>query len=133
MVKIEVRFNECDETGYAFYGNFFIWNGVAGAHFFKNAGVDLADYFGPGKIFVQVHQSCDYKRPVTFMDVVEIRTTLKNLGESSIHLQFDLFKNDELVAVGNGVTVCMDQTTGEKSTLPEDLREKLSPLVGVKL
>lgn len=125
-VKIEVRYNECDPTGYVFNANYFIWMQLGASEFFKATGIDLVKLAMGNHTFMAVHMSCDYKRPVTYLDVVEVRPFMKNLSDSSIHLQYDIYKKDELVAVGNTIHVYLDLKTKAKLPITDDLREKFN-------
>ncbi len=123
-VKIPVRYNECDPTGYAFNANYFIWMQLGASDYFKATGIDLVKLALSQHTFMAVHLSCDYKRPVTYLDVIEVRPFLKNLSDSSIHIQYDIYKGDELVAVGNTIHVYIDLKTKKKIPITEELREK---------
>lgn len=128
-IKIRVRFNECDPSGYAFNANFFIWMQEGIGEYFKTAGIDLVQLAISNQTFMAVHLSCDYKRPVGFQEVVEIRPFLKELRDSTIHIQHDLYRENKLVAVGHTIYAYIDLKTKKKIPLPDDLKNKFTVLV----
>lgn len=129
MVRIQVRYNECDMSGYAYNGSFFPWMNLSISWFFKKAGVDTEVFVNKKRSLMMVHQSFDYKAPVTWGDEIDVQPVLKNVGETSIHMQCNVYKGDKLIAVGNSISVFMDLENQKKISLPPELRE-LSKLVG---
>lgn len=127
---VRVRFNECDPTGFAFNGNYFTWMQEATSEYFRQADVDLRKLAYSSQTFMAVHLSCDYKRPIAYEDVIEIRSCIDKLGESSLALQYEIFKGEELMAVGKSIHVFLNIKTKEKASIPEDIRKKLEHVTG---
>lgn len=128
MARIEVRYNECDITGYAYNANFFVWMSIAALEFMKtklDTDALTRAYITP----MMVHQSCDYKSPVTYGDVVDIKPKLVNLGESSFTTQYDMYKDNKLVAIGKTVYCFMDLKKKVKAAIPPDIRDMLNGLL----
>jgi YbgC/YbaW family acyl-CoA thioester hydrolase len=123
--KIKVRYAECDPTGYAYNANFFIWMGEAASVFFREAGVDLEKLVFGNHTFMAVHQSCDYMRPVTFNDIIEVTPVVDKVNDSSLHLRYEIYKGDILSAVGRTVHVYLDLKIQKKMSIPDELREKI--------
>lgn len=132
MVKIEVRYGECDATGYAYNVSFFPWMDLGISHFYKNAGIYATIRGSKKRSFMTVHQSFDYKRPVTYGDLIEVKLFLINVGESSVHYQCEIYKDDVLIAVGNKILAYMDLETKKKVKLPDEIQGQLTKLIGVR-
>jgi acyl-CoA thioesterase FadM len=78
--------------------------------------------------FPRVSASCDYLKPVTFMDVVEIAVRLERLGGKSVTYAFEFSKGGEVVASGRITSVCCLMAPGrgiEAVEIPEGIRAKL--------
>jgi YbgC/YbaW family acyl-CoA thioester hydrolase len=121
---VTVRYNECDPTGFAFNANFFIWIQESVVPYWKGLGVDVVAMSMAKQTFMAVHLSCDYKRPVAFGDVIEIRPKVTRVTDSSIQIQYDVYNRGKLSAVGRSIYVFMDTRTKNKLPLTDELREK---------
>jgi len=123
--QIRVRYNECDSTGYAFNANFFVWMQEGAGDLFEAADVDILQVSLDGHTFMAVHMACDFKLPVRFRDIIEVRSSVKEVGESSLHIQYDVYRNEELTAVGRTVLVYVDTKSKIKIPIPDAFRERL--------
>ena len=76
-----VEFAETDMAGIAHYANFFLWMESAEVDFLTGRGLNV-DIGWEGRLlrFPRVSASCDFLRPVTFMDVVEIAVQVERVG-----------------------------------------------------
>ncbi len=124
-----VEFADTDLAGIAHFSNFFRWMESAEVDFLSNRGlnVDLG-WDGRRLGFPRVSASCDYLRPVTFMDVVEITVRLERLGAKSVTYAFEFSKGGEPVARGRVTSVCCVFVPGtgiEAVEIPEGIRAKL--------
>lgn len=133
MSKFVVRYNECDATGYAYNGNFFPWMHFATGEFYRKSGIDTSVLQIPNMSLMTVHQAFDYKAPVRYLDEIEVKVFITNVGNTSIQIECEIYKGEQLVAVGTNVTVWVDLVTREKRMIPEDLREQLNKMTRAKL
>jgi acyl-CoA thioester hydrolase len=123
-VKIRIRYNECDPSGYAFNANFFVWMQEATSQYFHDVGVDVKELATARQTFMAVHLSCDYMRPVSPGEWIEIKPHLVELGESTIHVQYEIYKGDTLSARGKTIHVFMDTREKKKVPLTDELKAK---------
>jgi len=128
-VRIKVRFNECDPTGFAYNGNYFIWMQEAAVECLRHGGIDMRGMASSNHTFVAVHYSCDFKKPVGFDDVVEARARLADVGESSFQLKYEILMDGEVVAVGKSVHVHIDTTTKTKMNISDELKRQLKSVM----
>ena len=99
----EVRYYECDRMGITHHSNYI--------RFMEEARIDWMDQLGYGFERVEaegivspiVSLSCDYKRPTTFKDCIEIEIRVS--GMSALKISFDY-----TMRVG-GQTVCTASST----------------------
>jgi YbgC/YbaW family acyl-CoA thioester hydrolase len=122
-----IRYNECDPTGFAFNANFFIWVQEAAGRYWQDLGIDVVSLGLARQTFMAVHLSCDYRRPVAYGDVIKIRPNVTKLNNSSVHIQYDVCKGDEVAAVARSIHVFMDTKEKKKLPLTDSLREKFEP------
>jgi acyl-CoA thioester hydrolase len=123
--KIRVRYNECDSSGYAFNANFFVWMQEGSGDLFEMSGIDVLKLALDGHTFMAVHMECDFKRPVRFRDVLDVRASVRDVGESSLHIQYDIYKDDQLMAIGRTVHVYVDTNSKTKIPIPDNYRKRL--------
>lgn len=70
----------------------------------------------------RVHLEADYKKLLSFSDVVEIRAAVAAVGQSSITYDFTVERAGELYVTGRGVAVLVDKAGGVKDTWPQEWR-----------
>ena len=122
--RIRVRYNECDSSGFAFNGNFFIWMQDGAGDLFEAGGVDIVGLAMGSQTFLAVHMECDFKYPTRYRDEIFVRAFVKKVGTSSLHIQYDITRDDKLLAVGRTVHVYVDTEHKKKILIPDDIRQK---------
>ncbi len=111
---IELRFSEMNNTAYADYAE------VARVQFFKHLELDE-------KQLSLARIAFDFKKLTHYLDKVYINTTVEQLGRSSITLKHIIFSSDEVGALGNTVSVYVNQVTKEPQSLSSEMRSRLEP------
>ncbi len=76
-----------------------------------------------------VSSSCDFLRPISFPDTLEVGIALTRLGRSSVTYTLAIFSDDDTpVAVGRFVHVYVDVADGRPAAVPEPVRAVLAQL-----
>jgi YbgC/YbaW family acyl-CoA thioester hydrolase len=124
-----VEFADTDMAGIAHFANFFRWMEAAEVDFLATLGLNV-DLRSAGREigFPRVSASCDYLKPVTFMDVMDIAVRVERVGAKSVTYAFEFSKDGEAVARGRVTSVCclVSAERGiEAIEIPEDIRAKL--------
>jgi acyl-CoA thioester hydrolase len=128
QVTRRVEFSDTDMEGIMHFSNFFRFMESAEVDFLMSRGLSVAIPWEGHKLgFPRVAASCDYLRPVRFLDVIETTVSIQNLGRKSITYAFEFFKEDKIVAKGQVSSVCcrVDGAKMESMVIPESLRAKL--------
>jgi acyl-CoA thioester hydrolase len=123
-----IEFYDTDMAGIVHFSNFFRFMESAEVDFLMSRGLSVALPWEGHKLgFPRVAASCDYLRPVRFLDVIETTVSIQNLGRKSITYAFEFFKEDKIVAKGQVSSVCcrVDGAKMESMVIPESLRAKL--------
>jgi YbgC/YbaW family acyl-CoA thioester hydrolase len=125
----QVEFHETDMAGIMHFSNFFRWMEVCETTFYRSLGLPLIA-FVPGQVagWPRVQASCEYRAPLRFADVVEVRLYVKRLGARSVTYAFRFRKGDVVVASGEITAVCVkSDATGAMvaQPLPPEVRERL--------
>jgi acyl-CoA thioester hydrolase len=129
-----VEFADTDMAGIVHFSNFFRYMESAEVDFLRSLGLSVTlTWEGQPVSFPRVAASCDYIRPATFQDVLDVAVTVRRLGTKSITYGFDFFKKDELIARGQVSSVCCRVLPGhqlESIDIPAPLREALARAAG---
>jgi YbgC/YbaW family acyl-CoA thioester hydrolase len=123
-----IEFADTDMAGIVHFANFFRFMESAEVEFLRSKGLSVALPWEGQKLgFPRVAASCDYIKPVTFQDQVEVTVTLEKLGNKSVTYGFEFWKDGELIAKGKVTSVCclVDRQTIEPIPIPDSLRAKL--------
>lgn len=125
-----VEFSDTDMAGIVHFANYFRYMEAAEVEFLRTLGLsvtmrtDAGERFG----FPRVATSCDFTKPVTFMDVLEITVRVAKVGAKSVTYAFEFTKAGEVVALGQITAVCCrfvpDQPI-ESIPIPASIRAKL--------
>ena len=98
--KHEVKYYECDRMGVTHHSNYI--------RFMEEARVDWLDQLGFGfeKIEAEnvfspvISVSCDYKRPTTFKDVIEIEVGISKMTEMKFYFTYTMRVDGKVVCIG---------------------------------
>lgn len=124
-----VEFVDTDMAGIAHFSNFFRWMEAAEVDFLHSRGLSVKlTWKGESLGFPRVAASCDFARPVRFLDVVDIAVTVSRIGNKSITYAFEFTKDSEPIAKGQVSAVCCRMHGGEKMEsleIPAEIRALL--------
>jgi len=120
-----VRYNETDQQGVVFYGNFSIYYDTSLSEFLRWAGHDYKNQErDTGTDFHIVKSTVEFFAPLRYDDEIEVGVRIARLGEKSITWTGAIFVKgaDEPVSTGEIVWVNADQSSGTSAPVPETLR-----------
>src|SRR5438552_8410202 len=96
-----IEFADTDMAGIVHFANFFRFMEAAEVEFLRARGVSVALTWEGQRIgFPRVSASCDFLRPATFQDVLDITVRIQAIGKKSVTYSFEFFKAGEPVARG---------------------------------
>ena len=128
-----VEFFETDMAGIMHFSNFFRFMESAEHAFYRSIGFSVDEAKSLGLGWPRVKAECEYRHPLHFEDIVEIRLKVRRLGTRSITLEFHFSKteNDREIDVATGAitAVCVerDPKTGgfRPMPIPEKIRARI--------
>ena len=122
---IRVRYEETDQMGVVYNGNYYTWFEVGRSEFFRSLGYTYAQMEKEGMILPVIESSCIYKTPAKYDDEVFIRTTIKGLKGIRLEFQYEVLRKEdgELLASGKTIHAFVD-----KSLKPVNFK-KMNPKV----
>jgi acyl-CoA thioester hydrolase len=113
-VEERVRFNEVDEWGLIWYGNYMAYFDIGRMALLRKFDLLPRQLVDLGYIAPVIKLSCDFKKTATSDDDIIIRTTVIKPETAVLNFKFEILlrKNRDLLARGETVQVLL--TTGRK-------------------
>lgn len=129
VTQRRVDFCDTDMAGIVHFSNFFRYMEFAEIAFLRSRGLSVKmDWEGELIGFPRVSAQCDYVKPATFEDVLDISVTIIRLGQKSVTYGFAFSRGDVAIAKGQVTSVCCRIGEGNKieaMPIPEGYRTKL--------
>lgn len=131
-----IEFSETDMAGIVHFANFFRWMESTEHAFFRSLGQTIhVNEGGRMQGWARVHASCDYREPVRYQDVVEVRLLVREKRPSALTYDFRFTKRENgggrEVARGTLTVVCVARGPGEEHMRPEPMPPAVAELVEV--
>lgn len=98
--NIRVRYEETDQMGMAYHGNYLAWMEVGRTEFFRDLGMPYKSFEEQGVFLPVIEVGCKYKRPVRYDDFVSIETEVTQLTPVKISFNYVFTLEDEIMAQG---------------------------------
>ena len=124
-LTFRVRYSECDPMGVAHHSAFVPWFEMGRTELLAPDGGDYRLMEEQGIFMAVARLEIRYKRPARYDDVLELHTTLDDVGHVKLEHSYQLFRaNDRLLlATANTTLACIDRD-GRPRELPDWMREK---------
>lgn len=133
QVSEYVRWEDIDAAGIINYQAYLRFFGLAEVELFRSCGLPYRTLFEElGLWLPRVHVECDFLKPVTLDELLVVDAFFGKIGESSIHLHFEVTRKEkpgEVVATGKYVLVSVQKNEFKPVAVPAIVRERLAPYV----
>lgn len=122
-IEVGVRFCETDLLGHVNNNNFFVYMEDSRIRFFNDLGL-----VGEEWNFILASTKCDFIKQVYFNQSLIIKSYVVKIGNSSFHLEQDMYEKEsaELVAKGKSVIVQFDFEKQKSAPLTEAMKQQLA-------
>jgi len=132
-VQEYVRWEDIDAAGIINYQAYLRFFGLAEVELFRSCGLTYRRLFDEIGIWLpRVHVECDFRHPVTLDELLVVDAWFGKLGETSIHLDFEVHRStdrERVVATGKYVLVAVAKGEFGAVRIPEEVRAALAPYV----
>ena len=122
-IELRVRYQETDPMGFLHHANYFAYFEIGRTELLRAGGGNYRQMEADGLLVVVVKAECRFRRPARYDDVLRLRTTITRVTQAKIEHQYELFRNDECLAVGH-VTLAVLDRNGKVQPVPEWMGEK---------
>lgn len=126
--EYRVRYGDTDKMDVAYYANYFVWFEAARTEYFRALGLPYTECEKKGYFLPAVQTGARYHAPCTYDDLVVVRTSVSEVGRSSLRFEYRVTKKEkgELLADGFSVHVFVDRDL-KPARVPADVRALVTP------
>jgi acyl-CoA thioester hydrolase len=89
-IQFRVRYHECDPMGVAHHASYAPWMEMGRTELLRHSGISYARLESEGVFLVIAKLEINYKRPIRYDDIIEVRTTWKGGGRVKIVHEYEL-------------------------------------------
>lgn len=109
--RVRVRYQETDQMGVVYHGNYYTWFEVGRAEFFRSLGYTYKKLEQEGIIMPVIESQCFYRDPAKYDDELRIRTRIKKLKGVRLEFAYQIIKSvdEEILAEGKTVHAFVDR------------------------
>ena len=124
--SLRVRYAETDKMGVAYYANYLVWFEIGRTDLLRTLGWTYREMEDSGVSLPVIEAHCEYRRPATYDDELEVATRGSLLSPARVAFDYDVTRVDgTLTAVGRTVHAAVN-ARGRPCRLPERIREVLT-------
>jgi acyl-CoA thioester hydrolase len=113
-VEEKVRFNEVDEWGMVWYGNYMAWFEIGRMALLKKFNLLPGQMVEMGYVAPVVNLTCDYKQSAGTGDTVIIRTSVLKPEIAALIFKFEILQKENRALLARGETTQVLLTTDRK-------------------
>lgn len=121
-IDIRVRYQETDQMGIVYYGNYYVWFEVARTEYFRSLGFPYRDFERDKAFLVVVNSSCQYKKPAHYDDLITVKSWISSIKNSSFIFEYEVKRGKDILAAGKTVHVFTNKN-GKAVRIPSKVRE----------
>jgi len=121
-IQLRVRYQESDPMGFLHHSHYFTYFEIGRTELLRAAGGNYRQMEQDGLLVVVVKAECRFRRPARYDDLLRLRTTVTGVSAAKIEHQYELFRDDECLAVGH-VTLAVLDRHGKVQPVPEWMKE----------
>jgi acyl-CoA thioester hydrolase len=108
-IEQRVRYVECDPMGFVHHSVYPVWFEMARTELLRRCGLRYADLEAAGVFIVVVNLQVKYKKPARYDDKLRITATLNALGPVRLEHDYEVHRDDELLATASTTLACVDR------------------------
>lgn len=127
--KIRVRYAETDQMNVVYHGNYAQYFEVGRVEAIRQLGFSYKDLEETGIIMPVIEWNAKFLRPARYDDLLTVRTILQDWPKDHrIRFRQEVYNEEgKLLTVGDILLYFLKSATMEKTPMPPQMAEKLSP------
>jgi acyl-CoA thioester hydrolase len=123
--RLRVRYHECDPQAIVFNAHYLAYFDLAVTELWRETMGGLRAMFERGLDFVVAEVRIRYRSPLRFDDEFDVCLSIAELRTTAMRTEATVERDGLTAADGELRQVLIDPGTGEKTPIPDDVREVL--------
>jgi acyl-CoA thioester hydrolase len=123
--RLRVRYHECDPQAIVFNANYLAYFDLAVTEMWRETLGGLQAMFERGLDFVVAEVRIRYRAPLRFDDEFDVCLSIAEMRTTAVRTEVAVERDGVVAAEGELRHVLIDPNTGEKTPIPDDVREAL--------
>jgi acyl-CoA thioester hydrolase len=130
ILPVRIYYADTDLSGIVYHANYLAYMERGRSEFFRHIGiVRLAQLEEPEPTAWTLRKvQLEYLRPARVDDLIEVHTKLSGLSGARMNAAQDIYLNGQVLTRGK-VEACIITLSGKPRRIPQDMRDKLAPLL----
>jgi acyl-CoA thioester hydrolase len=108
-IQIRVRYSETDAMGFLHHSHYASYFEQRLTELFREQGGDYREMEQQELFFVVAKLHCTFKLPACYDDVLTLKTTLSRIGPAKLEHDYELFREEALLAAAHSVLACVNR------------------------
>ncbi len=126
LKTIRVRYNETDQMGVVYHGNYASYFEVARTEWLRNLGVTYKEMEENGTMLPVISLSFKFLKSAMYDDLLTISVSLRKKPMVKIEFDYEIInQNKEKISTGNSVLAFVDMKTNKPIKCPDYILDKL--------
>ncbi|WP_019215828.1 acyl-CoA thioesterase [Legionella tunisiensis] len=113
-----IEWGDMDALGHVNNGRYFDYFQQARIEWLDSLNLDMKQSIGP----VVIHVACTFLKPIVYPATLTIKSSVHNLGRSSIMMDHDLYQGETLMTQGTSKIVWVDYRANKSVPIPDSIR-----------
>ncbi|UXR68816.1 MULTISPECIES: thioesterase family protein [unclassified Staphylococcus] len=114
LTEIEVRYQETDQMGVVYHGNYATWFEVARTDYVRKLGLDYMEMERQGVVSPVTELNVQYKKSVGYPDVVTVKTWVSKFSRLRYRYEYEVYNSEgEVVTKGYTDNVIITKDGGK--------------------
>ena len=126
-IQVRVRYQETDQMGVVYHGNYFTFFEVGRTEFLRSYGYTYREMEASGAFAVVVHAECSFHKAARYDDLLTIKTAIKRITRVKIEYEHHIYRASELLATGR-ITLAFVDSEGKIQLVPKWIHDDVTDI-----
>ncbi len=126
--EVRVRYGDTDKLGVSYYANYFVWFEAARTEYFRALGMPYTECEKKGYFLPVIETKARYYAPSTYDDLLVVRTSVSQIGHSSIRFEYLVMNQETKKRLTTGYSVHVFVNRDLRPThIPDEISQIVTP------
>ena len=126
--QIRVRYQETDQMGVAYHGNYLTWFEVARCEMLDQLNVSYLGLEQKGFMLPVIEANVKYQKPCYFDDRLKLLAIIKSPPRIKIRVDYELYRLDEKICEGYTLHAFINSDTRKVCKPPQEFSDAIAAL-----